>query len=59
MEVIVILIYIKKAIFFAKRFHIHKNQKNQSCLHTDFLKSQMLRAFLSNKNEILHSLKIQ
>ena len=50
MAVIVIYICIQK--YFLKRFYVHKKQKNQSCIRTDFFKAQILRALLSKKAEI-------
>ena len=51
MAVIVIYIYMQKAIVFAKRF-IYTKIKNPILFMYDlFLKSQVLRALLSNKIE--------
>ena len=50
MAVIVIFIYIKKGIYFVKRFYIHKNQKSPVYVQ-NFLIFQLLRALLRNKME--------
>ena len=49
-------VYRQKSRHFAKR---NLKAKNRSCLRTDFFKGQILRALLSNKNEILHYGKSQ